>query len=84
MECMAEDGYEYEDQDEIIEEYEELLEVVTGGEDPESLTGADLEALQELQAEEIAVALKDLECQGPLDEVIREVEIEIFGAPVSG
>jgi len=84
MDCMSEDGYEYEDQDEIIEEYEEQLEAVTGGEDPETLTGADLEALEELQAEEIAVALKDLECQGPLDEVIREVEIEIFGAPVSG
>ena len=84
MECMAEDGYEYEDQDDIIEEYEERFDELTDGEDPEELTGADLEALTELQEEEIAVALKDLECQGPLDEVIREVEIEIFGAPVSG
>ena len=84
MECMSEDGYEYEDQDEIMEEYEEQLDAVTDGEDPEELTGSDLEALEELQAEEIAVALKDLECQGPLDEVIREVEIEIYGAPVSG
>lgn len=84
MECMAEDGYEYEDQDEIIDEYDELLETVTDGEDPEDLSGQALDALHELQADEIAVALKDLECQGPLDEVIREVEIEVFGAPVSG
>lgn len=84
MECMGEDGYEYEDQDEIIEEYEERYDALTDGEDPEDLSGADLEALEELQAEEIAVALKDLECQGPLDEVVREVEIEIFGEPVSG
>lgn len=84
MECMSEDGYEYEDQDEIIEEYEERFEAVTGGEDPEDLSEAALQALEDLQAEEIAVALKDLECQGPLDPVIREVEIEIFGAPVSG
>lgn len=84
MECMAEDGYEYEDQDDIIEEYEERFDELTDGEDPAELSGADLEALQELQAEEIAVSLKDLQCQGPLDEVIRQVEIEIFGAPVSG
>jgi hypothetical protein len=84
MDCMSEDGYEYEDQDEIIEEYEERFEALTDGEDPEDLSGEDLEALEELQAEEIAVALKDLECQGPLDEVIREVEIEIYGEPVSG
>lgn len=84
MECMSEEGYEYEDQDEIIEEYEERYDALTDGEDPEDLSGADLQALEELQAEEIAVALRDLECQGPLDEVIREVEIEIYGEPVSG
>ena len=84
MECMSEEGYEYEDQDEIIEEYEERYDALTDGEDPEDLSGEDLEALEELQAEEIAVALMDLECQGPLDEVIREVEIEIYGEPVSG
>lgn len=84
MDCMGEDGYEYEDQDDIIEEFEERLETLTEGEDLESLGSEDLEALEALKAEEIAVALKDLECQGPLDEVIRTVEIEIYGEPVSG
>jgi len=85
VDCMAEDGYDYEDQDEIIEEYEERFDVVTDGEDPEQLTGAALEALKELQAEEIAIALKDLQCQlDYVDDVVREVEIELFGAPVSG
>jgi len=82
--CMAGDGYEYVDQDEIIEEYEEQFDVVTDGDDPEELSGARLEALHELQTEEIAVALKDLECQGPVDIAVRQVEIEIFGTPVSG
>lgn len=82
--CMAEDDYEYVDQDEIIEEYEEQFDILTEGEDPEDLTGPRLEALQELQVSEIAVALKDLECQAPVDEAVRIVEIEIFGAPVSG
>ncbi len=84
MDCMSEDGYEYEDQDDIIEEYEERYDELLDGRDPEELSGADLEALEELQAEEIAVALKDLECQGLVDPVIREVEIEIYGEPVSG
>lgn len=84
MECMAEDNYEYEDQDEIIEEYEERYDELLDGRDPGELSGEDLEALADLQAEEIAVALKDLECQAFTDPVIREVEIELYGEPVSG
>lgn len=84
MDCMSEDGYEYEDQDEIIEEYEDRYDELLDGNDPEDLEGADLDALADLQAEEITVALKDLECQALVDPVIREVEIEIYGEPVSG
>ncbi len=84
IDCMQEEGYDYEDQDEIIEEYEERLDVVSEGEDPEELTGARLDALNELQAEEIAVAMRDLECQAPVDEAVRQVEIELYGTPVSG
>lgn len=82
--CMAEADYEYADQDEIIEEFEEQLDVITDGDDPEELTDSRLDALQQLQADEIAVALKDLECQEPVDIAVRQVEIEVFGAPVSG
>lgn len=85
LDCMGEGGYDYEDQDEIIEEYGEQFDVVTNGEDPDTLTGPALDALHQLQGDEIAVALKDLQCQLDfVDDVIREVEIEIFGAPVSG
>ena len=82
--CMSEDGYEYEDQDEIIEEYEDRYDELLDGNDPEDLEAADLDALADLQADEIAVALKDLECQAFVDPVVREVEIEIYGEPVSG
>lgn len=82
--CMADAGYEYTDQDEIIEEFEEQSDVVAGDDDPEELTGSRLDALRQLQDDEIAVALKDLECQEPVDIAVRQVEIEIFGAPVSG
>jgi hypothetical protein len=85
-ECMHKAGYEYEyDQDEIIEEYQERLEELTEGDDPRTLTGPRLKALRKLQAEEIAVSLADLECQlRHTDRVYRQVEIEVFGQPVSG
>lgn len=84
IDCMSEEGYEYLDQDEIIDEYEEQYDIIVGDDDPDELTGTRLDALTELQADEIAVALRDLECQAPVDEAVRTVEIEIFGAPVSG
>lgn len=83
--CMGEAGYEYEDQDEIIEEYGDRLDELLDGDEPEDLTGARAEALAELQREEIEVSLVDLECQiNHVDDVVREVEIELFGKVVSG
>lgn len=83
-ECMHDAGYEYEyDQDEIIEEYQDRLDELTEGEDPSTLTGARAQALGELQQEEIAVSLADLECQiRYTDAVYNEVEAEVYGAPL--
>ena len=82
--CMHEKGYEYErDQDEIIEELQDRLEELTGGDDLSTLTGARLEALHKLQQEEIALALVDLECQIKYtDRVYEEVETEVYGQPL--
>jgi hypothetical protein len=84
--CMRARGYDYEDdQDEIIEEYEKRLEELVGDDDPTKLTGSRLAALHRLQQQEIKVSLADLDCQIKYtDDVFREVEIEIFGQPVSG
>lgn len=84
--CMRDAGYNYiADQDEIIEEYEERLDTLLEGDDPETLTGARLDALHALQEEEIAVSLADLACQVEhTDDVIHQVEEEVFGQPVSG
>jgi hypothetical protein len=84
--CMEERGYEYEeDQDEIIEEYSERLDELLDGDDPTTLTGERAAALKKLQAEEIKVSLADLECQiEHTDDIYRQVEIEVFGQPVSG
>jgi hypothetical protein len=85
MDCMGEAGYDYEDQDEIIEEYGQRLDELLDGEEPEALPPAKAAQLAELQQEEIAVSLVDLECQILyVDDVIREVEIELFGRVVSG
>jgi hypothetical protein len=82
--CMREFGYEYEeDQDEIIEEYQERLEELLDGDDPATLTGSRLEALEQLRQEEIEVSLADLECQIKYtDEVYRQVETEVYGRPL--
>lgn len=84
--CMQDKGYDYEeDQDVIIEDFQERLDVLLDGDDPESLTGERLDALRALQAEEITVSLADLDCQIQFtDEVFRQVETEVFGRPVSG
>jgi hypothetical protein len=84
--CMRSHGYEYkEDQDEIIEEYGERLDELLDGDDPTGLTGQRAAALRKLQQEEIAVSLADLDCQiKHTDEIYRQVEIEVYGQPVSG
>jgi hypothetical protein len=82
--CMADAGYEYTDQDEIIEEYQDNLEALLDGGDPDELSGPRLERLADLQQREIEVSLVDLDCQIEfVDHVYREVEIEVFGFPVS-
>jgi hypothetical protein len=84
-ECMKAEGHEYADQDEIIDEYQERLDELAGDEDPQSLTGERAAELKKLQQEEIAVALVDLDCQEKhTDAVYRQVEIEVYGHPVSG
>jgi hypothetical protein len=84
--CMRGHGYNYrEDQDEIIDEYAERLDELTGGEDPATLTGDKAAELRNLQAEEVAVSLADLDCEiKHTDDVYRTVEIEVYGQPVSG
>jgi hypothetical protein len=79
--CMRAAGYDYlEDQDEIIEDYEERLDKLVDGEDHKTLTGARADALKALQQEEIAVSLVDLDCQlKHTDKVYDEVELEVYG-----
>ena len=55
------------------------------GDDPRHLTGAKHAALKKLQAEEVDASMSDLACEiKHTDDAFREVEIEVFGQPVSG
>jgi hypothetical protein len=82
--CMQEAGYDgYLEQEEIIEEFEERFFELTEGKDPRTLTGAKAEELKQLQAEEIAISLADLDCEQALDKAVEEVEIELYGRPIS-
>ena len=85
-ECMRDAGYDgYEDQDEIMEELGERLDELLDGDDPTTLTGEKRRALKKLQAEEVDASMADLACEiEHTDDVFREVEIEVFGQPVSG
>jgi hypothetical protein len=84
--CMEAAGYDgYTDQDELIEEFEERLDALLGELDPEDLSAAKERELKKLQAEEIKAAVADVECQiKHTDAVYDQVELEVFGRPVSG
>jgi hypothetical protein len=84
--CMEGYGYVgYLDQDEIIEEFEQRFEALTNDDEAPTLTGAKLRKLQQMQEEEIAAAMADLQCQRKhTTEVTRRVEEEVYGFTVSG
>lgn len=84
--CMQDKGYNYrDDQDLIIEDLAKRLDTLLEGADPQSLTGERLTALKALQADEIKVAVADLDCQEKhTDAIVRKVEEEVFGRRVSG
>jgi hypothetical protein len=84
--CMRAAGYDgYEGRDEIIEELGGRLDALLDGDDPRHLTGEEFRALKTLQAEEVDASMADLACEiKHTDDVFREVEIEVFGEPVSG
>lgn len=79
--CMRAAGYDYlEDQDEIIEDFQDRLDELLDGDAPTELTGERAAELKKLQQEEIAASLADLDCQIKYtDKIYDVVEVEVYG-----
>lgn len=80
--CMREEGYEYDTPDQAERDLRDRLETITKGQDPQTLSGPSLDALTELQGEEVAMAGVFTDCEEEhIEEVQAQVEAEVFGAP---
>jgi hypothetical protein len=78
--CMSEDGYDFESPEDAEDQIRERYESLTKGQDPNTLEGADADALAELQAEERAIAAADLICAEEfLIPVEEQVERDLSG-----
>jgi hypothetical protein len=78
--CMNEEGFDYDSPEDAEDELLERFDDLTKGQDPATLTGSELTLLQELQAEERAIAAADLVCaEEHLIPVEEQVERDISG-----
>ncbi len=72
--CMGDEGFDFDTPDDAEDEIADRLETLTDGEDASSLSGGDLVALAEIQADERAIAVLDEAYQ---EEHLREVEEQV-------
>lgn len=80
--CMREAGFDYNNPEEIEPDLEDRLDAILDGADPEMLSAAAQADLTELQGEERAIAVADLECELKfIEPAVRQVETELYGAP---
>jgi hypothetical protein len=78
--CMAAEGYDYTHPDQVDDDLTQRLDAIAQGQDPATLSGPDLEALHELQGEELAVAALLASCEEEHIEPVQEVvEGELYG-----
>ncbi len=79
--CMIEGGIDgYEHPDDVETDFQRRLDALTQGADPQELTGSKLDALNQLQAEERAVAAVFTDCENNvLDPVMHRVESDYYG-----
>ena len=78
--CMAADGYDYTHPDQVTDDLTERLDAIAQGQDPATLTGPALDALHELQGEELAVSALLTSCEEDnIEPVQATIEAEVFG-----
>ena len=80
--CMREEGFDYNNPEEVETHIEDRLEAILDGADPATLSADAQAALAELQGEERAIAVRDLECEEEfIEPVVQQVETELYGGP---
>ena len=80
--CMRADGYQYDNPDQVDDDLRARLGAILQGQDPTSVTGPTLDALKELQGEELAVASLLTDCEEEhIEPVQAAIESELYGAP---
>jgi hypothetical protein len=78
--CVAAEGYDYDHPDRVTEDLQQRLDTIAQGQDPATLAGPALAALEELQGEELAIAVLTTTCEEEFVEPVQaEVESEIYG-----
>ena len=81
-ECMRAKGYEYDVPDQVNDDLLERLAAVLQGQDPKALSGPALDALHELQGEELAIAAVYVSCdEDKIQPVQAKIEAELYGVP---
>jgi|GEM_PF-753530 len=80
--CMREAGFDYDSPEEVEPDLEDHLDAILDGADFEELSAPAQAELTELQGEERAIAVADLECELKfIEPAVRQVETELYGAP---
>jgi hypothetical protein len=80
--CMREEGFDYNNPEEVESDIEDRLEAILDGADVESLSAEAQAVLNELQGEERAIAVRDLECEEEhIEPAVQQVEAELYGGP---
>jgi hypothetical protein len=82
-ECMREAGFDYNNPEEIEPDLEERLDAILDDADPETLSAEAQAALTELQGEEKAIAVADLDCEAEfIVPAVEQVQTELYGGPL--
>lgn len=80
--CLADDGFDYDHPDDLDDDLVDQLDAILGDQEAGELTGESLQALNELQGFERAIAEIAEDCEddhiAPVEE---EIETELYGAP---
>lgn len=80
--CVAHDGYDYQTPDDLEDDLVDRLDAILGDQEIAELAGSALDALNDLQGFERAIAPISEDCEEEhIDPAEEQIEIELYGAP---